>query len=179
MWEGERDAVIGVLDVKAALVELLEHGTIDARKHTRPVPAVLDGMDALDVVKAIQESSMHMALVVDEYGHFEGIITSTDILVAIAGSFKDDQDEEPALVVRDDSSYLVAGWMRADEFSARTGVPTEKDADYETVAGLVLHRLGRLPQTGERVQIGEWTLEVVDMDGRRIDKLLVTRKAAA
>ncbi|MBN9499365.1 MAG: HlyC/CorC family transporter [Alphaproteobacteria bacterium] len=179
MWEGERDAVIGVLDVKAALVELLEHGTIDARKHTRPVPAVLDGMDALDVVKAIQESSMHMALVVDEYGHFEGIITSTDILVAIAGSFKDDQDEEPALVVRDDSSYLVAGWMRADEFAARTGVPTEKDADYETVAGLVLHRLGRLPQTGERVEIGEWTLEVVDMDGRRIDKLLVMRKAVA
>jgi putative hemolysin len=179
MWDGEPDAVIGVLDVKAALVELLERGMIDARKHTRSVPAVLDGMDALDVVKAIQESSMHMALVVDEYGHFEGIITSTDILVAIAGSFKDDQDEEPALVVRDDSSYLVAGWMPADEFAERTGIPAAKDADYETVAGLVLHRLGRLPQTGERVQIGEWTLEVVDMDGRRIDKLLVWRKAAA
>lgn len=179
VWEGERDAVIGVLDVKAALVELLERGTIDARKHTRPVPAVLDGMDALDVVKAIQESSMHMALVVDEYGHFEGIITSTDILVAIAGSFKDESDDEPALVVRDDSSYLVAGWMPADEFAERTGMPAAKDADYETVAGLVLHRLGRLPQTGERVEIGEWTLEVVDMDGRRIDKLLVTRKAVA
>jgi putative hemolysin len=179
VWEGGPDAVIGVLDVKAALIELLEHGAIDLRKHTRAIPAVLDGMDALDVLKAIQESSMHMALVVDEYGHFEGIITSTDILVAIAGSFKDDQDDEPALVMREDSSYLVAGWMPADEFADRTGVPVARDADYETVAGLVLHRLGRLPQTGEKVVIGEWTLEVVDMDGRRIDKLLLTRKAAA
>jgi putative hemolysin len=118
-----------------------------------------------------------MALVFDEYGHFEGIITSGDLLEAIAGSFVDQDGDEPAVVRRDDGTYLVAGWMPVDEFADQLGAPVARDADYETVAGFILDEMKHLPGIGESFEKAGWRFEVMDLDGRRIDKILVTKPA--
>jgi putative hemolysin len=176
--DGDPDNVIGAIFVKDALKEPLDADGVDLRALIQPAPVVTDNARALDVLKAIRGSSIHMALVFDEYGHFEGIITAGDVLEAITGVFQDDGEAEPACVRREDGSWLVAGWMPIDEFSDRTGAPVDRDADYETVAGLVLNTLNRLPEVGEHFTLGDWRFEVVDLDGRRIDKLLVSRAGA-
>jgi putative hemolysin len=116
-----------------------------------------------------------MVLVYDEYGHFEGIITSGDILEAITGAFSQDETEEQAMVQREDGSYLVAGWTSVDEVIDIIRVPIDTDPDYTTVAGFVLDELKRFPELGESFVKGDWRFEVIDLDGRRIDKLLVSR----
>jgi putative hemolysin len=97
------------------------------------------------------------------------------VLEAITGVFQEDSTEEPAIVARDDGSYLVAGWMQVDEFGAQMGISIEEDPGYETVAGFVLDELKHLPDLGESFTTHGWTFEVVDLDGRRIDKLIVSR----
>jgi putative hemolysin len=116
-----------------------------------------------------------MLLVFDEYGNFEGIITPMDILGAITGGFDADETDEPKVVEREDGSLLVAGWMPVDEFADRIGMPLEEDRGFETVAGLVLDRAGVLPGVGDKVVIDGWSVEVMDLDGRRIDKVLVQK----
>jgi putative hemolysin len=114
-------------------------------------------------------------LVYDEYGSFEGIITTGDILEAITGTFAETQAEEPDVVERHDGTLLVSGSMPADEFCDRHNIPREEAGDYETVAGLVIHHLRRLPALGDMVTVAGWRIEVIDLDDRRIDKLLVSR----
>ena len=117
-----------------------------------------------------------MALVHDEYGHFEGLVTPADILDAIAGAFRSDEPEaEPDPVKREDGSWPLAGWMPADEMADQLGIALPEHRDYETVAGLVIGQIQQLPITGEVVDVHGWRFEVVDLDGRRIDKVLVTR----
>jgi putative hemolysin len=164
---------VGVLAARDLLApELLRDG-FDLRAVLREAPVVRDGQGALDVIENLRRSPAHMVLVYDEYGHFEGIITPMDVLQAITGDFLEDGEEEPKIVTRDDGSLLVAGWMPVDEFADALGLPLEPDRDYQTVAGMVLDRMGRLPQVGESLVEGGWRIEVVDLDGRRIDKLLV------
>jgi putative hemolysin len=136
---------------------------------------VRDGMGALRVVEALRGSPSHMLLVYDEYGHFEGIITPMDLLEAITGSFVAATEDEPKIVERADGSLLVAGWMPVDEFAERLGLELRADRDFETVAGLVIDAMGALPDVSEAVTLSGWRIEVVDLDGRRIDKLLVAR----
>ncbi len=109
-------------------------------------------------------------------GHFEGIVTAGDILEAIAGEFAEEGEAEPAFTARADGSWLVSGWMPIDEFADKLGGPADREADYETVAGLALNTtLNRLPQVGESFTFRGWDFEIVDLDGRRIDKLIVRR----
>jgi putative hemolysin len=136
---------------------------------------VADTARALDVLRTIRNSTVHLALVFDEYGHFEGIVTSADVLEAITGAFQDEEGEEPALVERKDGSLLVSGWMPVDEFAEKVGIAVDPDADYATVAGFVLEKLKRLPTVGESFEAHGWRIEVLDLDGRRIDKVLVQR----
>jgi putative hemolysin len=173
--DGDADDIVGVLILKD-LVDLLADGRpLDVRAMMRQAPVVMDRTDALHVLRAIRSSTTHMALVFDEYGHFEGIVTSGDVLEAITGTFREEEGDEQAFTVREDGSYLVSAWMPVDEFADKIGVPVEKDAKYETVAGFVLEELAHLPQVGETFQRAPWKFEVLDMDGRRIDKVLVTR----
>jgi putative hemolysin len=175
VWEGDVDTIIGVLATRDILAPALMNEPFDLRALLRDAPVVRDGQGALDVVDRLRTAPAHMVLVYDEYGHFEGIITPMDVLEAIAGEFPDDVTDEPKVVTRADGSYLIAGWMPVDEFADLLSLEPEADRDYETVAGLVLDRLGHLPQVGERLALDGWTIEVVDLDGRRIDKLLVSR----
>jgi len=173
--KGSSDEIQGVLFVKDAYEFMAGGRGGDPASLMREAPVVSDLTGALDVIQALRKSPAHMVLVYDEYGHFEGIITSGDVLEAITGVFQEDEVEEPAIVARDDGSYLVAGWMAVDEFSAQMGVPIEEDPGYETVAGFVLDELKHLPELGEKFTSRGWVFEVIDLDGRRIDKLLLSR----
>jgi putative hemolysin len=173
--DGEADSIVGVVVVKD-LIEFLQAGDRgDLRALVQEAPIVMDTADSLHVLREIRASRVHMALVFDEYGHFEGIITPGDVLEAIIGAFQEEEEDEPAIVTRADGSYLVAGWMQVDEFSHELGIPIPRDADFQTVAGFILAEMNHLPNVGESFDKGHWRFEVVDLDGRRIDKILVTR----
>jgi len=173
--DGAVDTIVGVIVRKDLVENVLAREPLDMRTLVKQAPVVMDRSSALDVLKAIRGSLVHMALVFDEYGHFEGIVTPGDILEAITGAFQEEEGDEKAYVTREDGSYLVSGWMQVDEFQAHLGVPVPKDAKFETVAGFVLAELNHLPAVGETFERGHWRFEVLDLDGRRIDKILVTR----
>jgi len=174
--EGAVDRIIGVLQARDVLAALLENRTLDLRGLVRPVAVVPDLMDAMDALAVLRDADVPMALVHDEYGHFEGVVTPADLLAAIAGAFRSDVDvgTDPPAVQRDDGSWLLAGSLPADEMGDLLGVDLPDDRDYHTVAGYVLDQLRHLPETGEAFAAGEWRFEVVDMDGRKVDKVLAT-----
>lgn len=173
--DGAVDSIVGVIVRKDLVENVLSATPLDVRTLVKQAPVVMDRSSALDVLKALRGSLVHMALVFDEYGHFEGIVTPGDILEAITGAFQEEEGDEKAYVTREDGSFLVSGWMQVDEFQAHLGVPVPKDAKFETVAGFVLAELNHLPDVGETFERGHWRFEVLDLDGRRIDKVLVTR----
>jgi len=177
MREGSADNIIGVLKSRDFLDTGKSGGAPDPRALLVEAPVVRDGMNALDVLETLRKSPAHMVLVYDEFGHFEGIITPMDVLEAIAGDFLEGGETEAKIAAREDGSLLVAGWMPADEFAERLGITLHEDRDYETVAGLVIDKMGRLPKLGEHMEMSGWRIEVIDLDGRRIDKLLVQKIA--
>lgn len=172
---GDSDEIVGVLLTKKVYERMAEGGPVSLSELVSEVPVVSDLAMATDIIDSLRRTSLHMALVYDEYGHFEGIITSGDILEAITGAFSQDETEEQAMVRRDDGSYLVAGWTPVDEFVDVIRIPIDPDPDYTTIAGFVLDELKRIPELGESFTKGDWRFEVIDLDGRRIDKLLVSR----
>lgn len=178
--EGTIDSMVGVIQTRELLAALLEGKPLDPRAHTRPAPIVHDQADALDVLTTLKESDVPMALVHDEHGHFEGIVTPADILEAITGVFRSDLDigEEPLSVQREDGSWLLAGAMPADEMAELLRIDLPESRDYETVAGYVLSVLHHLPATGETMEAAGWRFEVVDLDGRRIDKIMASKLPA-
>ncbi|MEO9297864.1 hemolysin family protein [Devosia alba] len=172
--DGDADSIIGVVAIKDIIGVFANGLPLELRRFVQPVPVVMDHADALDVVRAIRNSTVHMALVVDEYGHFEGIVTSADILEVITGVFQEETGDDPAIVRREDGSWLVAGWMPVDEFSDKLKIAIPRDAKFETVAGYVLSIINRLPAVGETFEHDGFRIEVLDLDGRRIDKILMT-----
>lgn len=167
--------VLGIVLLSDAFQVASRREPIDLKVLLREVPVVSEHTDALDLMEIILGSPHHLVLVYDEYGQFEGIVTTGDLLEAITGQANAGQDEEPAIVEREDGSLLVAGWMAADEFCDRLGLPQGLAGDYETVAGLMLNLLKRIPALGDHVEAEGWRFEVIDLDDRRIDKLLVSR----
>lgn len=176
---GGEENLAGVVQVRDLLPALLRSEPLEPRRHLRQVPVIPDTVDALDALDTLRAAEIPMALVVDEYGHFEGLVTSADVLDAIAGAFRSDEGAEPEAIRRQDGSWLISRSMPADEMAARLGMTLPDRRGFETVAGLVLATLQHLPRTGEQVDVGDWRLEVVDLNGRRIDKLLASRPAAS
>jgi putative hemolysin len=172
---GSVDEIVGVVGARDLLAAELMGKKLDLKALMKRAPIVPDQVDAMDALEALRRADVPIALVHDEYGHFEGIVTPADLLSAIAGDFVSDQDaeDEPAIVARDDGSLLVAGWATADSLAERIGLSLGEDRDFATVAGFVLDRLKRIPVTGEYFTEQGYRFEVVDMDGRKIDKLLV------
>jgi putative hemolysin len=174
--EGHPDNMLGVIQARELLAATLREEALDIRKHIRKAPIIPDTLDALDALEVLRQAEVPMALVHDEYGHFDGVVTPADILDAIAGAFRSDEGEaEPEAVQREDGSWLLAGWMPADEMAEQLGIPLPERRNYETVAGLVIGELQHLPNAGEAVETLGWRFEVVDLDGRRIDKVLASR----
>jgi putative hemolysin len=176
---GQLDELIGVV-MTGDLAEWLgdpSSGELAAR--ARAPLIVHESTRILRLLDLFRESKMHFAVIVDEHGSIEGVVTPSDILTAIAGELPEAASEEPAeAVARDDSSWLVDGSMSVDDVERllKQGNMRSGD-DYTTVAGFVLAQLGHLPTTGESFRWKGLRFEVVDMDGRRIDKLLVQRLA--
>jgi putative hemolysin len=176
---GTPEEMLGVVQAKDLLDAYLRGDSPDIRAHVRPAPNAPDTVDALDVVDLIKASPVHMALIHDEYGHFQGIVTNADILEAIVGAFRTDEGSvEPDAVQREDGSWLISGSMPADEMADRLSISLPPDRSYHTAAGFVLSQFGHLPEVGESFNNQGWRFEVVDLDGRRIDKILASRIAA-
>jgi len=174
---GSIDSVEGVVQARDIALALFRGEPLDLKTLMRKAPVVIDRIDAMDALVQLRAADVPMALIHDEYGHFEGIVTPTDLLAAIAGEFASDADPDdaPAIVERDDGSLLVAGTCAADALAERLGIDLPEDRDYATVAGLALAAFRHLPAEGESFTEQGWRFEVVDLDGRRIDKLLVGR----
>jgi putative hemolysin len=176
--EGSPDTILGVVKVREVLAAMVAGEQVSIRAMMRRVEVVPDQLDAMDALRVLQSSEVAMALVHDEYGHFEGLVTPVDLLTAIVGSFVSDQDEGdlPQVVEREDGSLLVAGSLSADALADRLGLDYGENREFGTAAGYVLSVLKKLPAEGEHFHAQGWRFEVVDMDGRRIDKLLVSRE---
>ena len=172
---GSVDEIVGVVSARDLLAAELTGKKLDLKVLMKRAPIIPDQVDAMDVLEVLRDADVPVALVHDEYGHFEGIVTPADLLSAIAGDFVSDQDdgEEPAIFEREDGSLLVSGWATADGLSERIGISLEEDRDYATVAGFVLDRMKRIPTTGESFIDQGYRFEIIDMDGRKIDKILV------
>jgi putative hemolysin len=175
-YEGDRDHPVGIVQAKDMLDAYMSGGTPDVRSLVRQAPVIPESADARDVVAILKDSPVHLGLVYDEYGAFQGVVTSADILESIVGGFKTEEGPaEPAAVQRDDGSYLISGWMPVDEFADLLSISVPEIRGYHTVAGFMLHDFGTLPEVGGSFARDGWRFEVIDMDGRRIDKILATR----
>jgi putative hemolysin len=179
--DGSPDDLIGVVRARELLVALMSDEPLELRAHIRQAPVIPDTSDALDVLETLRDAEVPMGLIHDEYGHFEGIVTPADVLEAIAGAFRSDAEvgEEPHAVLRDDGSWLLSGSMPADEMAEQLGCALPAKRDYQTVAGFVLAEMRRLPGIGEAMEAQGWRFEVMDLDGRRIDKVLASRIPAS
>ena len=176
VYETDPDHVLGVVQAKDLLHSYMSRRKLDIGSVIRPAPLIPDSVDARDVVSILKASPVHIGLVVDEYGHFMGVVTSADILEAIVGEFRTEEGPtEAAIVRRDDGSLLISGDMAADEFAEFTGIRLPKDRSYHTVAGFILEGFGKLPAVADSFDIYGWRFEVVDLDGRRVDKVLATK----
>ena len=175
--DGSIENIVGVIQTRDVLAANIRGEPLDLKRLCRTAPVIPDLMDAMDALAVLRAADVPLALVHDEYGHLDGIVTPGSILAALAGTFAHDveQGEEPPLVERDDGSWLVSGAASADLLSDRLGVNMPTDRDYSTVAGFALSVLKHLPETGEKFRHDGWSFEVVDMDGRKIDKLLASR----
>ena len=174
---GAVENIVGVIKTRDVMAALLAGRPIDLEELCRTAPVIPDLMDAMDALAVLRNAEVPLALVHDEYGHLDGIVTPGSILAALAGTFASDVDQgdEPALVERDDGSWLVSGAASADLLTDRLGVNLPAERDYSTVAGFALSVLKHLPETGEKFRHDGWSFEIVDMDGRKIDKLIASR----
>lgn len=172
------DQVSGVVQAKDLLAEVLTEKTLNLEKVLQQPLFVPRSVSALQVLESFKQSGKHIALVVDEYGGIEGLLTHHDILEAIAGDIPFSETEaEPRAVQREDGSWLLDGMLPIEEFKEIFNLETlpgeNKDA-YQTLGGFVFTRLGRVPAAGERFSWENLQFEIVDMDGKRIDKVLVS-----
>jgi putative hemolysin len=176
VFDQAADAAVGIVKAKDILDCYLSEQTPDIAKLVRPAPVIPEFLDARDVVAILRDSTVHMGLVHDEYGAFQGVVTSADILESIVGGFHTEEGPpEAAAVRREDGSYLISGWMSAVEFASLLRFELPASRHYQTVAGFLLSRFGRIPDVGDRIEVEGWRFEIVDLDGRRIDKLLAMK----
>jgi putative hemolysin len=170
---GEVDEVIGILHVKDLIAQGM-NGMPNIEAALREPLFIDEHMPILKLFERFQTSPVHMAIVLDEHGSFEGIITPVDILTAIGGDLPEhDGDSDPDAVRREDGSWLLSGRIAIEDVERHIGVSgMNDDEDFRTLAGFVLQRLGHIPVTGEAFSWRNWRFEVVDLDGRRIDKVV-------
>jgi putative hemolysin len=172
---GSLDQIVGIADTRDLLADAVRGRPFDlAASAVKPL-VVHDGTPVLKLLDLMKASGLHLAIVVDEYGSVEGVVSTTDILESIAGDLPEPGEApEVAAVRREDGSWLVDGRMPVDEFEDTVGLRNLRDlGDFHTVAGFVLYALGHVPATGEVFRHAGFRFEVVDMDARRIDRILV------
>lgn len=176
---GRIDNVVGVVDTQELLRQLLEVGAFDLQAAMSPPKVVPDSVGALKAMDSLRASKVHLLVVVDEFGSLEGIVSTSDLTRAVLGALPGETDDySPEAQQREDGSWLLDGSMSLDEFRDRLQIEVPAERDYTTLAGLVLALTKRIPKAGDAVEHDGWRLEVVDMDGRRIDKVLAMKLEA-
>lgn len=177
---GDLDEVLGLVQAKDLLERALKGAAFELHPCLKPPLVVHDAVSSLRVLELFKQSGAQMALVVDEYGSVEGIVTMTDILQSIAGELPEAGDaNELRAQRREDGSWLIDAGLTIEETEDMLGVDgMGEDGDFHTLAGFVLQHLGHVPSEGEIFEWRGFRFEVIDMDGRRVDKVLVTPNAA-
>jgi putative hemolysin len=180
--DGELDKVLGVVRSEDLLAAVLAGGTLDIKPLLEQPKFVPATMSVFHLIEAFKASRTPLALVLDEFGAIEGLVTSTDVLEGLVGEMPTEPSEAPGPIIRrDDRSWLVDGTTPIDDLRAAIDLletPESEEGTYQTLAGLVMTRLGRVPHEGDRFTWGSLSFEVVDMDGRRIDKVMIERLPA-
>jgi putative hemolysin len=180
---GNLDQVLGLVQTRDLLARTLAGQPADLRAAMGPPLFVPDSMPALKVLDRFKEHQLPVALVVDEYGEFEGLVALGDVVEAILGEVGlVGQESEPEVVQREDGSWLMDGMVSVEELRDRlrlTALPEEDKLYYQTLGGLVMHVLGRIPVAGDHFERAGWRYEVMDMDSRRVDKVLISATGPA
>ncbi len=180
--DGDLDEILGYIQIRDILGHQPEDPDFDLRAFIKEPIYLPENMAALKALDNIQTSGVHLAIVVDEFGGITGMVTDYDILEAIVGEIPEDQEDADSLAVqREDGSWLFDGLIVIDQLKEILNIsemPGEERSAYQTLSGFVMSQLGRIPKTGAKFSHKEYTFEVVDMDGRRVDRVLVSKTDA-
>jgi putative hemolysin len=175
---GSLDEVVGILNAKDLLEQHLTNQPFDVLALVQKPLFVPENTPASRVLELVRQSGLHEALVIDEYGGLLGLVTLFDVLEAIVGELPaHDEPSEPEVVLREDGSYLLDGLLPIDELKDLFDLdelPEEEKIGYQTLGGFMMNQLGHIPSSGQKFQFQNFSFEVVDMDSRRVDKVLVT-----
>lgn len=179
--QGSLENIIGILHRSDLLKTVINGGEIKIRKAVRPALYVPDSMSLTHLLEFFRESRADFALIVDEYGELEGLVTLSDVLKAIVGDLPTEDDAfDPDIVRRDDGSWLIDGGLAIKRLKSVVGInedlPGEADNSYNTIGGFILFYLEKIPRVADHFEYADWHFEVVDIDGTRIDKVLVSLK---
>ena len=182
VYEGDLDRLLGMAPVKSLWAASLSGDPIDLRALTQPALIVPESMPALEVLQRFRDRASNAAMVVDEYGGVQGLISLHDLMEAITGDLAVSQERSGEVVRRDDGSWLLDGALPVHEvrdvLEIDDPLPGEESGDYETLGGFLMSQLERIPDIGDTTDWKGHRFEVVDMDGRRVDRVLVTKDAA-
>lgn len=178
--EGHADELIGVVSAKQMLAQSVAGKLTDLRSLAQPCNFVPDSLTGMELLEHFRSTGSQMVFVVDEYGDLKGLVTLQDLMEALTGEFKeaDAHDDDLMIVQRDDGSYLLDGLLPIIDLKDCLGIsklPEEDSKSYQTLNGLFMLLLGKIPATADKVELNQWVLEIVDMDGKRIDKVLAQR----
>jgi putative hemolysin len=176
---GGWEEVLGVANARQLLAQTLRGEKPDLMQHLQPAVFVPESLTGMELLENFKTSGVQLAFIIDEYGEVQGIVTLQDVMEAITGEFKTHRAEDAWAVQREDGSWLLDGLIPVPELKDRLGlrgVPEEERGRYNTLSGMLMLLLGRLPQTTDICKWEDWTFEIVDLDGKRIDKVLATRK---
>jgi putative hemolysin len=177
--QGFTDNVVGVVRAKDLLASEFANQPFDLKAAMIPALYLPDTMPAFKAVEMFKSSRRHMAMVIDEHGGVEGLLTVNDILDALVGDIPSmDEREEQPVVKREDGSFLLDGALPVSQLKHTLQLkklPGEEAGGFQTLGGFMMTRLGRVPAVADRLEVGPWRFEIMDMDRRRVDKVLVTR----
>ncbi|WP_089399586.1 hemolysin family protein [Noviherbaspirillum humi] len=177
---GGWDDVLGVATARQFLTQTLRGNRPNLTEHLQPALFLPESLTGMELLENFKNSGVHLAFIIDEYGEVQGIVTLQDVMEAITGEFKPHHDEDAWAVQREDGSWLLDGLIPVPELKDRLDlkvVPEEERGRYNTLSGMVMLLLGKLPQTGDHCEWEGWRFEIVDLDGKRIDKVLATPPA--
>jgi len=178
--KGSPDEILGIVQVKDMFAQERAGQAVDLQAAIQPAVFIPEGMPALELLEHLREKMSHLALIIDEFGGVTGMVTINDVLEAIVGDIPtlEDKAVEPEIVQREDGSYLLDGMLSNEELKdllELDELPNEDSGSYETLGGMLMTEMGRIPNTGDAVNWNGWRFEVVDMDGYRVDKVLTSR----
>lgn len=174
----QADNLLGVVNVKDVMAEITKSETVNLKALAKPSIFVLPGLNAMELLQRFRLSDIKMAFIVDEYGDLKGLVTLQDLLEALTGDFYSETEDDAYIVVRDDGSYLLDGLLPVIDVKDLLNLTELPEGSFQTLSGLIMALMDKVPMTGDKFELNQWSFEILDMDGRRIDKVLASRLPA-